>query len=98
LGKDFNSPPTPIEVVDDVSNESLPPTHSFCSVRADDLIISAQKKAAADACILRRLYEIPGKKGETPVIFLGMQPTFRETNLIEQVSSAADERLLTVGP
>lgn len=98
LGRDFNSPLMPVEVVDDVSAKSLPAVHSFCSVRGDNLVISALKKSQADGSIILRLYEIAGRNTETPITFLGKETNFRETNLLEQNLGTADERTLRVKP
>ncbi len=95
---DFNNLLIPVEVLDNVSAKSLPPEHLFCSVHADDLVISALKKSEADSSIILRLYEIQGKKAQTPVYFLGKQRSFRETNLLEQDLGTASERLLRVNP
>lgn len=97
-GRNLNSPLMPVEVVDDVSTKSLPPADSFCSVKGDDLVISALKKSQANRSIILRLYEIQGKKVETPVIFLGKRQEFRETNLLEQNLGSTNEQLLHVGP
>jgi alpha-mannosidase len=97
-GLSFNSALIPVEVVDDISSKSLPPTHSFCTVQGNNLVISALKKSESDSSITLRLYEIQGAKAATPVTFLGKQQTFVETNLLEQELSSQDERVLRVNP
>jgi alpha-mannosidase len=97
-GLSFNSPLVPVSVVDDISSKSLPPTHSFCSVQGDDLLITALKKSDAGSSVILRLYEIQGKKTETPVMFLGKQQSFRETNLLEEDLGSADEKVLGANP
>ncbi|MBM3333538.1 hypothetical protein FJY63_02645, partial [Candidatus Sumerlaeota bacterium] len=57
-GMNWNNPLLPVSVVDDVSKKTLPPTRSFCSVKQDNLVISALKKADLEPAILLRLYEI----------------------------------------
>jgi alpha-mannosidase len=97
-GGGVTNPLIPVSVVDDVSNKSLPPTRSFCSLRGDDLVISALKKSETDGSILLRLYEIQGERAETPVIFLGKQQGFRETNLVEQDLRNTERQVLEVEP
>ena len=97
-GLDFNSPLIPVSVVDDISDKSLPPTNSFCSVQNDNLVISALKKSEADRSIILRLYDVQGAKAETPIIFLGKNQEFHETNLLEQDLRPQAQRLLRVNP
>jgi len=97
-GMNFNNPLIPVEVADDISTKSLPPTHSFCSVQGDNLVISALKKSESDDAIILRLYEIQGASAETPVIFLGKQQAFHETDLLERELRSAAERVLHLNP
>ena len=97
-GMDFNTPLIPISVVDDVSNKSLPPTNSFCSVHDGNLVISALKKSEGDRSIILRLYDVQGTKAETPITFLGKKQDFHETNLLEQDLRPQAERVLRVNP
>jgi len=97
-GMDFNNPLQPVSVVDRLSSKSLPPTRSFGSFTADNLVLSAVKKADQDASILVRLYEIEGRAAETPAEFLGQKREFREVNLLEEDTGPAGQRLLKLGP
>lgn len=97
-GLGFNSPLIPVEVADEVSTKSLPPTYSFCSVQGDNLVISSLKKSESDGAIILRLYEIQGMKAETPITFQGKSGEFRETNLLEQELGPADQKVLRVNP
>jgi alpha-mannosidase len=97
-GLAFNNSLIPVSVVDEISGKSLPPTHSFCSVQGENLVISALKKSATDNSIILRLYEIQGAKTETPVMLLGQQRNFREVNLLEQELRPEDQRTLDVNP
>ncbi|HEV2349235.1 MAG TPA: glycosyl hydrolase-related protein [Terriglobia bacterium] len=97
-GLGINSPLIPVEVVDEISTKSLPPTHSFCSVQGDNLVISALKKSESEGAVILRLYEIQGTKAETPITFLGKPRIFRETNLLEQELGPADQKVLRVNP
>jgi alpha-mannosidase len=98
-GANFTDALLPVSVVDDISLKSLPSTNSFLSVRGDNLVLSALKKAeGTDPSIVLRLYEIQGEKAETPITFLGSERQFRESNLLEDNSSRASQRVLHVDP
>ena len=97
-GLGFNNPLIPVSVSDEISTKSLPPTHSFCSIQGDNLVISALKKSEQDRSIILRLYEIQGAKAETPITFLGRQRDFSESDLLEQDLRSQRERVLRVNP
>ena len=97
-GRDFNNPLIPVSVVDEISSKSLPPTHSFVTVSADNLILSALKKSEQDSSIILRLYEIDGIDAETPLAFNGKPQSFRETDLLEQDLPPQEQRVLHVKP
>jgi alpha-mannosidase len=97
-GMNLNNPLLPVSVVDEISPKSLPPTNSFFTVRGDNLVLSAVKKAeGADPSIVLRLYEIQGSKADSPVTFLGNQREFRESNLLEE-DLGASKNVLRVAP
>jgi alpha-mannosidase len=98
VGMDWNNPLLPVTVMDEISAKTLPPTHSFCSVKADNLIISALKKSDLDGSILLRMYEVEGAPVETPVEFLGHAAAFGEANLLEEDAGRSGETTLRVGP
>ena len=97
-GMDWNNPLLPISVVDDVSKKTLPPTRSFCSVKAENLVISALKKADLGPAILLRGYEIEGSPVETPVEFLGQKVAFGEVNLLEEDLTQKSQQVLRGDP
>lgn len=98
-GMNFTNALVPVSVVDEISAKSLPPTNSFFTVRGDNLVLSAVKKAeGTDPSIVLRIYEIQGSKAETPITFLGSQRQFRESNLLEEDSGSTGERVLRVDP
>jgi len=98
-GANFNNPLIAVSVVDDVSPKSLPPTHSFFSVQAENLVLSALKKAeGSDPSIVLRLYEIQGARTDASFTFLGNEQPFREANLLETESGKAGQRVLHVEP
>jgi hypothetical protein len=83
-GMNWNNPLLPVSVVDEISRKTLPPTYSFCSIKADNLVISALKKEDRGPSILLRLYETEGSPAETPVEFPGCASRFDEVNLLEE--------------
>jgi alpha-mannosidase len=97
-GMNWNNPLLPVTVVDQFAAKTLPPTHSFCAVQKDNLVISALKKSDSDSSVLLRLYEIEGSHAETPVQFLGRACTFDEANLLEETSAPRSLSSLQFGP
>jgi alpha-mannosidase len=97
-GMNWNNPLLPVSVVDEISGKSLPPVHSFCSVKADNLVLSALKKADMGASVMLRVYEIEGAPVDTPVEFLGRPATFDEVNLLEEDSNPTPHTELRAGP
>ncbi len=97
-GMAFSSPLIPVSAVDELSSKQLPPTHSFCSLAAGNLVVSAVKKAELDDAIVLRVFEAGGTAGETPVEFLSRKRSFRTTNLLEEDVANADQDTLRVRP
>ena len=97
-GVNANRPLIPVVVEDEIAAKSLPPTHSFCSVSADDLVLSAVKKAYGDASLVLRFYEVEGKPARTTVTWLGRRHGMREVNLLEEATGRTDTAELSVSP
>ncbi len=97
-GMAFNTPLIPVSAVDEVSKKSLPPERSFCSVDAENLVVSALKKGDRDGSIVLRLFEIRGAVADTPLRFLGETRSFRTVNMLEEEPTPADEQTLKVQP
>jgi alpha-mannosidase len=97
-GMNWNNPVLPITVVDTIARKTLPPTHSFCSLTGDNLVISALKKSDLGPGVLLRVYEIEGAPAETPVEFLGRPATFTEVNLLEEDQEQPAKQLLQAAP
>jgi alpha-mannosidase len=97
-GMNFTNPLLPVSVVDDISRKSLPPTRSFCSVAADNLVLSAAKKSDLEPAILFRFYENAGLESQVPVSFLGKTPRFREVNLLEEDGEGGEKQSLAMKP
>ncbi len=97
-GMGFTNPLLPISVVDTISAKSLPPTHSFCALKQENLVISALKKSDLDGSLLLRFYEIEGGPVKTGVQFLGATPSFGETNLLEEEIPGQLRAVIEAGP
>lgn len=83
-GLGFNSRLLPVYVADAVSTKSLPPTASFCTLKQDNVVVSALKKADVGPSLVLRAYEIEGSPLETSLEFLGRPATVSEVNLLEE--------------
>jgi alpha-mannosidase len=94
----FSTPLIPVCAHDELASKSLPPTRSFCKLGADNLIVTALKKAEADGAVVLRVFETDGAKAETPIEFLGRKGAFRAANLLEEETRLAEERTLRVRP
>lgn len=97
-GKAFSTPLIPVSSVDELSHKSLPPEHSFFSVNADNLVLTALKKADGDETIVARLFETQGKEVETPIRFLDKDREFQPVNLLEENLPGGINKLLRVDP
>jgi alpha-mannosidase len=83
-GQNFNNPLIPVEVVDEISKKTLPPTNSFLSLGGENLVLSTVKKSDLENAVLVRAYEIAGGAAETPIHFLGRDRAYAEVNLLEE--------------
>ncbi|MCL5280375.1 MAG: glycosyl hydrolase-related protein [Planctomycetes bacterium] len=97
-GMAFNTPLIPVSSVDPLAQKPLPPTHSFCSLAAENLVVSAVKKAERDGAIVLRLFEMEGTRAQTPVEFLGRKTAVRAVNLLEEEDPAGAQEILRVKP
>jgi alpha-mannosidase len=97
-GTEFSSPLIPVSAVDELSTKSLPPTWSFCSLAADNVVVTALKKAELDDAVVLRVVEMNGARAETPVKFGGRTWVFREVNLLEEDLDQPEGNILRSGP
>jgi alpha-mannosidase len=97
-GMAFSTPLIPVSSANELSQKSLPPMRSFCSLDADNLVITALKKADGDGAIMLRVFEIRGDTAESRVRFLGQDRKFRAANLLEEVGPMQEEEVLRLGP
>ncbi len=77
--------------------KSLPPIRSFCSLSADNLVLTALKKAERDDSLVLRFVEMEGSAAEPEVELLERKAGFRKANLLEE-DTAAESRALPVKP
>jgi alpha-mannosidase len=94
----FSTPLIAVSSVDVLAEKPLPPTHSFCSLSADNLVVSAVKKAEHDGAIVLRVFEMEGARVQTPIEFLGHKSGFRAVNLLEEEGRSGDQEILRVNP
>ncbi len=97
-GANFANPLIAVTSVDEITQKSLPPTRSFLTLNADNLVVSAVKKADQDGSVVVRLYEIEGKQASTPVEFLGAKRSFQTVNLLEDKTGQNQAQMLNVKP
>jgi alpha-mannosidase len=97
-GLNWINPLLPVEVVDTVSTKSLPPTHSFCSVNADNLVVSALKKADADSGLMLRVYEMEGRPAQSPVMLFGKETSFKDANVLEEETDPTPRQTIEAAP
>jgi hypothetical protein len=97
-GIGWNNPLLPISVADEITSKSLPPTQSFCTLKEDNLVLSALKKADLGPSIVLRAYEIEVSPVQTPVEFLGSNRRVRTVNLLEEQTDAVDQAVWHVKP
>lgn len=83
-GSAMNTPLIPVSVTDEISAKSLPPTQSLVALDADNLVMSALKKAEHDDSLVLRFFETEGTATKTGVTLLGRQRDLRETNMLEE--------------
>jgi alpha-mannosidase len=97
-GMAFSSPLVPVSNVDELSTKSLPPTRSFCLLDAENLIVTALKKAEADNDIVLRAFETDGREAGATVEFLGFKRRVRAVNLLEEQTGAVDQAVWRLKP
>ncbi len=97
-GMNFNTPLIPVTAVNELSKKPLPPEESFFSVDADNLVLSALKKADRDGAVVLRVFEIRGEAAESPVRFLGRERSYQAVNLLEENLPQGQQNVLHVRP
>jgi alpha-mannosidase len=95
-GMAFNNPLVAVNSLDEIAKKSLPPSRSFLSVSADNLVLSAVKKAERDDAIVLRFFEIEGAAVHAPILWLGQTPGFTEVDLLEDAAGSGERRALSM--
>lgn len=83
-GLGFNNPLLTATVVDRTSRKSLPPVQSFCELGANNLVLSAFKKADRGEAIVVRAYEVEGAPVNTTIRCFNRPTTCTELTLLEE--------------
>jgi alpha-mannosidase len=97
-GMAFGTPLIPVSSVNTLSEKPLPPEESFLSLNADNLVLTAMKKADVGVAIVVRAFEIEGNPAESSILFLGQERNFRQANLLEQDLPTGEQKTLRVPP
>ncbi len=97
-GMNLNNPLLPVSVADDVSQKSLPPAFSFCSVGGENLVVSALKKSETDGSLVLHVFEVQGGAAQTRIELLGKPQSFREVNLLDDELPGGEKQTLRTGP
>lgn len=97
-GMAFSAPLIPVVSEDPLSEKPLPPEKSFFSLDANNVVLTALKKAEAGEAIVLRAFEIQGKPAEGSIQFLGTERNFRQVNLLEDELSAGEQKTFNLQP
>lgn len=97
-GINLNTPLIAVSVEDELSEKSLPPTISFIKLSADNLVLSALKKAEESSNLILRFYEIKGLPVRTMIDWMDKRLIFQEVNLIEEKQMDQDSSILEINP
>ena len=71
---------------------NLAPEHSFLTIQAGNVAVTALKKSEDDNSLVLRFYEFEGKDGDVAVPLLPGATTTSEADLIERKSSSLSMR------
>jgi alpha-mannosidase len=97
-GMAFSTPLIPVSALNALSMKPLPSEKSFLSLNADNLVLTALKKADESESIVLRAFEIEGKKAESSILFLGKEVNFRQANLLEENLAGEKQNVLRAQP
>ncbi len=97
-GMAFANPLVAVTAVDELSQKTLPPSRSFVTLAADNLVVTALKKAERGDGLVLRAVEMEGSRAEGALQVLGSTRPFRAVNLLEEPTGPAAEETLRVKP
>jgi alpha-mannosidase len=97
-GMAFSTQLIPVTSANSLSEKPLPAEECFLSLNADNLVLTAMKKADDGSAIVLRAFEVQGSTAESSILFLGQQHSFREANLLEEELPIGDQKTLHMQP
>jgi alpha-mannosidase len=97
-GMALNNALISVSEADDLSQKSLPPTQSFCSFDAGNLVLSALKKAESGDALVLRLYDTESANTDAAVTLFGRKRSLHELNLLEEPTPRGESEVLHVAP
>ena len=97
-GMAFSAPLVPVTTANTMTENPLSPSKSFLSFDADNVVLSAMKKADTGDLIVIRAFEIQGSTAASTINFLGQSSRFREVNLLEEDLPGAKQETLHIKP
>jgi len=97
-GMAFSAPLIPVTAANTMAESPLPPSRSFLSFDADNVVLSAMKKADTGDAIVVRVFEIQGNTAAGRINFLGRGSLFREANLLEEELFTGKQDSLHIKP
>jgi alpha-mannosidase len=97
-GLAFSNPLIAVSSVDELAEKPLAPTHSFCSVGAENLVLTALKKAEQSDALVLRMVEMEGAPAEAKLELLGRKSGFAAVNLLEEETDGTEPRVPKVKP
>lgn len=97
-GMSFSTPLIPVTSANKLSEKPLAPEKSFFSINADNIVLTAMKKADSGESIVIRIFEIQGASAESPVLFMGQQRNLKQVNLLEDNPPAGEQKVLHMQP
>lgn len=98
IGMAFANPLIAVTSVDELAVKPLPPTHSFCSIDADNIVVSALKKAEQDNELVLRLVEMEGRSVTASIKWMGRPIGIRKVNMLEEQAEEKVQELLDIQP
>ncbi len=97
-GMAFSAPLIPVTAANTIAESPLPPSRSFLSFDADNVVLSAIKKADIGDSIVVRAFEIQGNTAAGRINFFGQESRFSEANLLEEELPTGKQESLHIKP
>lgn len=97
-GMAFANPLIAVTSVDELGEKPLQPTHSFCRLDADNLVVTALKKAEQGNELVLRMVEMEGREVVTPIMWRGRAAGIRRVNMLEEEADNKVQESLKIRP